>query len=98
MRDPLQQPQRQFLKPLPRGGVLRFWVEPAGPSARKGEVAEMDDLERYEPTPGSDLARFVERARERGMDAHALRPRTGVDGRRTLTLMLGQASADMTRR
>lgn len=49
----------------------------------------IDDLERHEPTPGSDLARFVERARKRGLDAYAVRPKAAAGQRRTPPVILG---------
>ncbi len=46
----------------------------------------MDDLERYEPTPGSVADHIRRHAREHGIDAHALRPKADPDGKRRVTL------------
>lgn len=44
--------------------------------------------EHYEPTPGTDLARFVRRARGRGIEAHAIRPKVDARQRRPIAVGL----------
>ena len=45
----------------------------------------MDDMERYEPTEGTEAAAVKRRAREAGVEAHALRSKADEEGRRITT-------------
>ena len=45
-----------------------------------------EELERYEPTEGTEAAAIQRRAREAGVEAHALRPKAGPDGERRTTI------------
>ena len=53
----------------------------------------MDDMERYELTPGTEAAEIKRRANETGVEAHALRFKAGPDGeRRTHITFFGPPS------
>ena len=48
----------------------------------------MDDMERYEPTPGTELAGLINRARARNIKADAVRPKADESGNRRSTITL----------